>query len=116
MTVEPHDKLIARHVRTHVGPIAHVFRPPGPALVPVDVLHCPPTLRRPWHTLVTCGMSRRPMCPPEEARDCRWAELFLCLPSRWRLRLPDHGLERMWPVQELADLARLPHISESWVW
>ncbi len=113
---DPHYRLIADHVRARVGPIANVFHPPGPDIVPVQVIHCAPEPKRPWHTFVTCGMSRRPMCAPAAAPDCRYAELFLCLPGPWRVGLPDPELKRMWPIHELGHLARLPHVNESWVW
>jgi hypothetical protein len=113
---DSHFRTIVAHVERHVGAISHVVHSPGPALVHVDVLHVRPTQRRPWHTLMTCGMSRRPMCPPEEAADCRYTEIFLRLPPAWPVRIPDDDLGRIWPFIELAHLARLPHLSESWLW
>jgi hypothetical protein len=94
----------------------HVLHWPGAEIVHVDILHVPPTRRRPCHTLLTSGMSERPMCPPAEVQDCRYAELFLSLPASWPvgpgLRSPQHA----WPVRELTELARLPHINENWIW
>jgi hypothetical protein len=107
---------VASHVEKHVGPIAHFFHWPGPEIVHVDVLHVPPTTERPCHTLVTCGMSQRPMCAPEAAPDCRYAELYLSLPPDWPVRVDDAEERHVWPIRELAGLARLPHLSESWLW
>jgi hypothetical protein len=35
-------EAVARHVQRRVGPIAEVYRFPGPEIVHVDVLHIPP--------------------------------------------------------------------------
>lgn len=109
-------EVVLDHVQRHVGMVAHVLHTPGPEIVHVDVLHVAPTPGRPWHTLITCGMSRRPMCPPEEAEDCHLAELFLCLPPEWPVRVPDADPRNIWPIVELSALARLPHLAECWVW
>jgi hypothetical protein len=112
---EPRFQAVMAHVRRRFGRIRNVFHCSDmPALVHIDVLHVPPTRRRPVHTLVTCGMSQRPMCPPEAAADCRYAELYLRLPAHWPL---ESGSETwFWPVPELSHLALLPHIAETWLW
>jgi hypothetical protein len=128
---------VVAHVERHVGAISNVVHPLGDSLVHVDVLHVRPSAKRRCHTLVTCGMSRRPMCPPEAAKDCRHAELYMSLPADWpvpsdeearRWRPCSHCLKThpssadiaelawFWPFLELAELARLPHVSESWLW
>ena len=113
---DAHFRAIVGHVEKYVGRVAHVVHLPGPPLVHVDILHVCPTGRRPWHTLVTYGMSSRPMCPPEEAADCRYTEIYLRLPPDWPVWIPDNNPARTWPFVELAGLARLPHVSESWLW
>jgi len=107
---------IAAHVRRHVGPIAHRLHWSGAELIHIDILHVPPTQRRDRHTLLTCGMSQRPMCPPEEASEDRFAELYLSLPSDWPIQLGESDESIIWPIRELAKLAGLPHVSESWLW
>jgi len=109
------DVMVA-HVERHVGRIGHVIHPPGPEIVHVDILHVPASKQRRWHTLVTCGMSRRPMCPPKEAADCRLAELFLRLPAEWPVCVPAHDIRSGWPFLQLGHLARFPHLAETWLW
>jgi len=53
---------------------------------------------------------------PEEAADCRYTEIYLRLPPDWPVWIPDDDPARTWPFVELANLARLPHVSESWLW
>ncbi|MBD3334533.1 MAG: suppressor of fused domain protein [Candidatus Eisenbacteria bacterium] len=113
------DALFARistHVMQHVGPIANVFHWPGPDIVHLDVLHVPPTPRRRCHTLVTCGMSLRPMCPPPLAADLRHAELYLSLPENWRLNPAQRRDSDFWPVSQLSEIALYPHLCETWLW
>jgi hypothetical protein len=70
---------------------------------------------RPVYTLVTSGMSERPMATPG-AGDV-YAELALVLPPFW----PAPGSEEMrtpaghWPYRLLQDLARLPHEFDTWL-
>lgn len=109
-------EVIVRHVNKHVGPVKNVLHWPGAEIVHVDILHVPPNRRRPFHTLLTCGMSERPMCPPAQAANDRYAELFLSLPASWPVRRGVVDPKHTWPVRELAELARLPHVNESWVW
>jgi hypothetical protein len=114
MRVELFERIVS-HVETHVGPVAHVLHWPGPEIIHVDVLHVLPSACRPCHTLLTCGMSSRPMCPPAEAADCRYAELYLSLPPEWPIAC-GAPMEVLWPVRELAEVARLPHLNENWIW
>jgi len=56
---------ISDHVERHIGPIESVFHEIISDTVHVDVHFVPPTEARPWTTLVTSGMSDRPMAAPE---------------------------------------------------
>ena len=84
--------LIADHVIAHIGPIANVFHEIKPDVVAIDLLVVGPSETRPVITLVTCGMSDRPIRIPIEDPDdlarvpeLRFAELLLCLPPDWPL-------------------------------
>jgi hypothetical protein len=103
------------HVERWIGPVAHVFHVPGPMLIHSDVLHVPPTRRRPRHTLVTCGMGLKPMCPPIQAKECRYGELFLSLPGSWPVEPGRPTPSAPW-IGALGELARLPHLEEGWLW
>ncbi len=109
-------RTISAHVRKNIGKIDHVFHPTDePKLIHIDIFHVLPTDERPFHTLVTCGMSSRPMCAPMEAPTLRRIELYLCLQPQW-FGPPEAPEGCMWPVHELNDLAYMPHLRESWLW
>src|SRR5271155_3789322 len=84
-------ELITAHVERHVGPVARVIHETASQFVHVDILHILPSATRDFQVLVTSGLSDRPMIAPqgsgESREDCRFAELYLCLPSEWPLGL-----------------------------
>lgn len=110
-------EAIGRHIERHVGPVAGVFHELVSDLVHVDVHRVAPTRERPYHTLVTSGMSDRPMAAPEGCEECRFAELVICLPPDWRVEDKDFKDERnYWPFRWLKVLARLPHEYQTWLY
>jgi hypothetical protein len=110
-------ELISAHVEHHVGPVANVFPQPASELVQVDVLQVLPSAKRPFHVLVTSGLSGLPMNAPRGSEDCRYAELYLCLPSAWPLSTQDLNHERnYWPIRLLQLLGRFPHAFNTWLW
>jgi len=85
--------------------------------VHVDLHWVPPTPAHPWHWILTTGMSELPMDPPEGFEDCRFAEVYICLPPDWPLALEMRGnRDAAWPVGLLAELAQFPHQSGKWMW
>lgn len=107
---------IDAHVTQHIGPIAMVFHEIISDLVHIDVHWVKPTHDRPFHTLITSGMSDRPMTTPEGAEAFRHAELVICLPPEWPMdqnkwKDPIH----YWPIRTLKFLARFPHEYETWL-
>jgi len=114
---DPSFESLFDHVTREFGPIKWLFHPRRSGLVHLDVAWVPPNRRRHCHTLVTCGMSQRPMAPPDEARDLRFAELFLSLPRDWPSDLDSlRDIRHGWPLGLLGDLGLLPHETESWLW
>jgi hypothetical protein len=109
------ERLIAtvgEHVETHFGPVARVYHELLSACVHVDLYIVDPTKERPVTTVVTCGMSRRPM------RDNRSVELMLVLPPTWPT-LGQPGFEThagFWPYRLLKQLARFPHEHGTALW
>ena len=80
--------------------------------VHVDLYVVAPTDERPVYTVVTCGMSQRPM------PGGLYAELMLVLPPTWTSP-DDPAFEReeaYWPFRLLKTLARLPHEYETRLW
>lgn len=124
--IEPDEaywNALGEHLVRHIGPVTNVFREVRSDAVHVDVLVIGPRDERPYHTLVTCGMSERPMRVPIESPDdvgkvpeLRFAELLLCLPPDWPLSPSDFKDEaNYWPVRWLKMLARLPHQHDGWL-
>jgi hypothetical protein len=99
------QELIEDHVERHVGPIATVFHELVSEYIHLDVLVVEAREGRPWHTLVTSGMSSRPM------EDGTLMELLIGLPPTWPLDHEAWKDERhYWPVRALKELARMPHM------
>lgn len=108
--------LITRHVERHIGPVQSVFHELRSDMVHIDIHMSLPTADRPFTTLVTSGMSDRPMLVPDGTEDFRFAELMLCLPPDWPLT--NEALEEekhYWPVRCLKLMARFPHEYETWL-
>ena len=104
---------IEEHVYQHIGE-GEVFHELLSEVVHVDVHVLDPTPQRDFYTLVTTGMSDLPMQATDGARDPRYAELIMCLPSNWSLT--DDALRReehVWPIHLLQKLARQPHRQRS---
>jgi hypothetical protein len=108
-------EAIEAHVQEHVGPIDRVFHELDSPYVHLDILEIPAHEGRPWHTLVTCGMSAQPMTVPNPDLPC-YAELVISLPPDWPLDKESWRDERhYWPVRLLKQLARLPHEYDTWL-
>ncbi|WP_020475109.1 suppressor of fused domain protein [Zavarzinella formosa] len=120
---DPIVNAIGEHVTKHVGPVANVFQERAWEGVQIDVMIVPPSDGKDFITLVTCGMSERPMRVPLEnpedlglLPELRYAELLLCLPPDWPFS-PEafQQEENYWPVRWLKKIARLPHLHQAWL-
>src|ERR1700751_6089809 len=78
--------VIERHIQKHVGNPGLVLHEVGSRYVHVDVHIVPPQSGRDFSTLITSGMSDRPMNVPEQAKGLEYAELILCLPCSWTMK------------------------------
>lgn len=109
---------IAAHIEKHLGPIQASFLETESDLVQLDLKVVGPSEERPFYTVVTSGMSARPMKAPEGMAECRYAELLICLPLDWpildREALADE--RRYWPLRWLKTLARFPHEYDTWLY
>ncbi len=113
----PDSEKIQQHVEKHIGKIETVYHELVSNLIHVDVLFVKPNAVRNFITLVTSGMSDRPMQSPESAPRSKYAELMICLPPEWPLS--DEALKdenNYWPIRLLKMLARLPHQYDTWLW
>ena len=110
-------QAVDAHIEKHIGKIAFVLDEIDSDLVHVDVYVVGPSHDRPYHCLVTSGMSEKAMPVPEGALDGRFAELMICLPSDWPLTLKAWRDEtNYWPIRLLKQLARYPHENETWLY
>ena len=97
---------IRSHVERHIGRIDRVF-PGDPATVTADVLHIQPINSRPYHTLITAGMSNVAMPVPADVDAPHRLELMMTLAESWKPG--DAADERThWPVRHLQLLSRIP--------
>jgi len=106
----------AEHLHQHLGGEATVFHELLSDTIHLDVLVYAATDERPYHVLVTQGMSALPMTVPEGAEDQRFAELMLALPRDWEIDGDVADEERWyWPMRTLKLVARLPHLHQTWI-
>jgi suppressor of fused protein SUFU len=110
-------EAIDGHIERYVGPVKMVYHEMISDLVHVDMHHVEPSPERPFHFLITSGMSERPMSAPEGAAQCRYAELFLALPAAWPMNHAAWEDEaHYWPIRQLKSNARFPHVLDTWLW
>lgn len=113
----PHLQEIEQHIEKHLGKIDSVYHELISDLVHIDVFVIKPTPERNFITLITSGMSHRPMQAPPEVAEYQYAELLICLPPDWPLNeaaLKDE--KHYWPIRQLKMLARFPHEYDTWLW
>lgn len=107
---------ISNHIEKHIGEIDMVFHELVSEQVHIDIHWVKPTLERPFHTLITSGMSDKPMQTPEGVEGGNYAELSICLPKDWKISEEDFKDENnYWPVRWLKYLARFPHEHQTWL-
>ncbi len=114
---------IDSHIERHFGPVAYVMHEVMSHLVAVHIYVIAPTEERPFLTLMTTGMSERPMTVPQGHGISPYAELVMCLPADWPLAdtpartvFPE-GVDEAayWPVSVLKQVARLAHEYGTWI-
>ena len=106
---------ISDHIERHIGPVSMVYHELVSDTVHIDVHHVKPTTERPFHTLITSGMSDLPMCVPQESGATPYMEIMITLPANWEISEESFNDENWyWPVRQLKLLARFPHKYDSW--
>ncbi len=111
-----HLQEVEAHVERHIGKVELVFHELLSDLIHLDVLYVPATADRPYHTLVTSGVSDEPMKVPEGMEKFNRAELLIALPPDWPLS--DKAFQNeanYWPVRWLKQIGRLPHQYSTWI-
>jgi hypothetical protein len=109
-------KAISDHIEKHLAPIADVYHEILSDIVHVDVYHVAPSDDRPWHSLVSGGMSDLPMSVPDGVHGLAHLELMVSLPPHWPLNQESFENEdTYWPIRWLKILARFPHENPTWL-
>jgi len=111
-----HLEAIEAHLQEHVGKIETVYHEIVSDLIHLDILFLPANPEKPYHTLVTSGVSDRPMRVPEEMEDFSRTELMINLPTEWPL--DQESLKEdanYWPIRWLKQIGRLPHDYDTWI-
>jgi len=109
-------EAVGEHIERYIGEVDWVFHEIVSDMIHVDVNTIPPSPKRNWHTLVTSGMSERPMHVPPGHSIAEYAEMVLCLPPSWKLSQEAFKVndeQYYWPVRWMKQLARLPHEFET---
>lgn len=71
---------------------------------------------RPYHILLSCGMSTLPMVVPDDIESSEFAEVMILLPKEWNLGYESFSDERnYWPIRIMKQLMMLPHPSKTWL-
>jgi hypothetical protein len=110
-------RSVGDHIQKHIGEIAIVFHEKVSTDVHIDVYHVAPSRSRPFHTLISCGMSERSMSTPADWEDGRFAELMICLPASWPVDATAfENEEYYWPIRILKGAARYPHDNKTWLY
>ncbi|WP_153799512.1 suppressor of fused domain protein [Foetidibacter luteolus] len=114
---------ISEHIEKHIGKIESVFHEIVSDLVHIDVYWVKPSTKFPFHSLVTSGMSDKPMNVPDGLEKFRYTELCILLPEEWIIKAENYlAMEEAfkdennyWPVRWLKTIARFPHEYDTWV-
>jgi hypothetical protein len=107
---------ITDHIERYFGD-GTVFHEIVSDYVHIDVHIVKPTDEKPYYTLITSGMSDRPMKIPEGGAGFEYAEIMMALPPDWKIEEDDLNDERnWWPFRQLKQTARFPHVHETWLW
>jgi hypothetical protein len=93
---------VTRHAEAHYGPVTEIVHDPFPVYAHVDLLIVAPNERVPGITVVTAGMSQRPMDGEH------YAELMMILPPT----MPRDA----WPYRVIHQLASFPHEFDTLLW
>lgn len=113
----PDVEQIQGHVDKYIGKVESAFHEFISNFVHIDILLVKPSPQRNFYTLVTSGMSQRPMKTPPGVQGCEYAELLICLPPDWPMTdaaMKDES--NYWPLRWLRILACFPHEYDSWLW
>jgi hypothetical protein len=107
---------ISEHIAINLGEPSWVLHELVSPTIHVDIHVVEPTEGRNFITLITSGMSDKPMIKAPLS-DFRFAELVIALPVHWEINEASVFDENYyWPIRALKYLARFPHELNTWLW
>jgi hypothetical protein len=115
--LNPAQRDIDEHIKTNFGEVSRIFHEILPVKIHVDLNLIEPNESRNYYALVTSGLSTLPMSTPPDYSQCKYSELYMCLPREWSMN--EKTLEdevNYWPFRCLKFLARFPHEYKTWIW
>ena len=110
-------EAISDHIEKHIGTIDTVFHEIASDNLHIDIHYVAPSAENTFYTLVTSGMSERPMTVPDGLEAVRFAELLISLPADWPISMEAlEKEENYWPIRLLKILARFPHENDTFLY
>ena len=107
---------ITQHIEHHLSPVESVFHEIVSDELHIDLLWIKASKGRPYHTIITSGMSDMPMNVPNGQEGFQYAELLISLPTDWPIdEKAFENEDNYWPFRWLKLLARLPHNYQTWL-
>lgn len=101
---------ISNHIEKYVGPVDMVYHELLSDTVHIDIHYVKPSKNRPFHILITSGMSDLPMSVPEGSGINPFNELMITLPEYWQVSEEAFKDPKWyWPIAQLKFMARFPH-------
>jgi hypothetical protein len=80
-----------------------------------DIFFIKATDDRPYHILLSCGMSALPMKIPDDIESSDLVEIMILLPKEWNLEYESFSDEKnYWPIRIMKEIMIAPHENESW--
>lgn len=71
---------------------------------------------RPFHILLSCGMSALPMNIPNDIDSSEFCEVMMLLPKDWNINYESFDDERnYWPFRLIKELMMLPYSDKTWL-
>lgn len=80
-----------------------------------DIFFIKATEERPYHILLSCGMSALQMNIPKDVNSSKYIEIMFLLPKEWNLNYEAfHDEKNYWPIRIMKEIMISPHENKSW--
>ncbi len=102
---------IRKHIERYIGKPSYIGIDTMPSTINLDLYTICANPQRPYHTIITLGMSGQPTEVPEDQPMWKYTELMLYWPVT-KESIKDFA--DYWPVGWLKKLGRFPHENNTW--